>query len=259
MVEINNSNSLIRIYSRMVSCAFLALSTMTIGNFTSWQTTLVMLCLAVFYRITFSCYQDKTAVGRIFHAFLAIGLASCVFAKMLFLLPVLWIIVAVNLQAMTLRNFCASLLGLATPYWFLIAFAVMTDNVDGFVAHFTSLADFGKPFDITVLSLNSIINLAFVAVLNIIGTLHFVLNKLNDKIKTRTLYNIFIIMSLATVVFIAVQPQHADLLTSLLIVNTSPLIAHFTALTRGRWTNLTTIVIMIATLSLTFFNLWTAL
>ncbi len=259
MVEINNSNSLIRIYSRMVSCAFLALSTMTIGNFTSWQTTLVMLCLAVFYRITFSCYQDKAAVGRIFHAFLAIGLASCVFAKMLFLLPVLWIIVAVNLQAMTLRNFCASLLGLATPYWFLIAFAVMTDNVDGFVAHFTSLADFGKPFDITVLSLNSIINIAFVAVLNIIGTLHFVLNKLNDKIKTRTLYNIFIIMSLATVVFIAVQPQHADLLTSLLIVNTSPLIAHFMALTRGRWTNLTTIVIMIATLSLTFFNLWTAL
>jgi hypothetical protein len=66
-------------------------------------------------------------------------------------------------------------------------------------------------------------------------------------------------MSLATVVFIAVQPQHADLLTSLLIVNTSPLIAHFIALTRGRWTNLTTIVIMIATLSLTFFNLWTAL
>ena len=205
------------------------------------------------------CYQDKAAVGRIFHAFLAIGLASCVFAKMLFLLPVLWIIVAVNLQAMTLRNFCASLLGLATPYWFLIAFAVMTDNVDGFVAHFTSLADFGKPFDITVLRLNSIINIAFVAVLNIIGTLHFVLNKLNDKIKTRTLYNIFIIMSLATVVFIAVQPQHADLLTSLLIVNTSPLIAHFIALTRGKWTNLTTIVIMIATLSLTFFNLWTAL
>ncbi len=127
------------------------------------------------------------------------------------------------------------------------------------MAHFTSLADFGKPFDITVLSLNSIINIAFVAVLNIIGTLHFVLNKLNDKIKTRTLYNIFIIMSLATVVFIAVQPQHADLLTSLLIVNTSPLIAHFIALTRGRWTNLATIVIMIATLSLTFFNLWTAL
>lgn len=257
MVELNNTNALIRIFSRMVSCTFLALSTMCVFLYPSWIPMFIMLCVIAFYRLSFHCYQNNHSPGHIFHAYLFIGVASIAFVQILYFLPVLWFITIVYLQAFSFRTFIASLLGVITPYWFLIGYDVFFNNIDGFIDHFGQLAVYGPLADFSNLTLVHYISVGFIVLLAVIGTFHFWLTSSNDKIRTRTLYQVFIMMTVATLVFIVLQPQFIEELTGLLIINVSPLAAHFIALTRSKWTNISTIVLMILTLFITIFNLWT--
>ena len=60
MVELNNSFSLIRIYSRMVSCSFIVLTTAAMPLFKDLHVPVVTLCLVLFYTFSFQCYQGQT-------------------------------------------------------------------------------------------------------------------------------------------------------------------------------------------------------
>ena len=49
MVELNNSNSLIRIYSRMVSCSFMFMICSSVYLFSSLKGRIIEVCIALFY------------------------------------------------------------------------------------------------------------------------------------------------------------------------------------------------------------------
>ena len=121
MGQLNSVNALIRIYSRMIMCSFLVITCIATFLFSDIRTALVSLCSAIFYIFLFHCYQDKNSPGYIYYAYLAIGLASVFWVQILFFLPVLWVVTSTNILALNFRNFIASLLGVLTPYWFLLA------------------------------------------------------------------------------------------------------------------------------------------
>ena len=76
MMELNNANALIRIYSRMVSCSFIVFSTMAVFMFPSIQSAIIMLGFVGFYTFAFRCYQNTHAPGWTFYAFFCIGMSS---------------------------------------------------------------------------------------------------------------------------------------------------------------------------------------
>jgi hypothetical protein len=79
-----------------------------------------------------------------------------------------------------------------------------------------------------------------------------------DSFRIRLLFEIFIWMDLAAVVFLFLQPQHYDLLLRLLFINVAPLVAHFIVLTSTKATNVMFILITFVILVLTAYNiLWT--
>lgn len=119
MMELNNSNALIRIYSRMISCSFLVLTTMATFQFTSIRAAIVILCTVGYYIIAFRCYQDTQSQGWTFYAFLCVGLSSVVWVQTLLFVPMLWIIMRTNLLALSLRSFVSSIFGLVFPNLFL--------------------------------------------------------------------------------------------------------------------------------------------
>ena len=125
MAELNNSNSLIRIFSRMVSCSFLFMSVMAIFLLHSMQATIVQLCFIAFYLSLFKAYQNPRATGWVYYAFFAIGMASVVFIQILYFVPIMWILMIFNILAFGSRSFVASLLGLITPFTMFI-----TQDVD---------------------------------------------------------------------------------------------------------------------------------
>lgn len=260
MVELNNSNTLIRVYSRMVSCSFLVLTLMAAFLLPSIEGSVVGLSFIVFYLFFLRAYQDKQAVGSIYTAFLAIGVGSLFFVQLLYFLPVLWLLMGIRLNAMGWRTFFASLLGLITPYWFASCYYLYCLDYETPRDHFMALATFQplavpqlQSFDIVTIGI--ILTVGFVVILAFTGMIHFLRQSSRDKLRTQMVYEIFIYMTLFVLLFLLLQPQHYDFLLRLLIVNTATLIGHFIALTSTKITNIAFFVILFLVLLFTAFHL----
>lgn len=256
MMELNNVNALIRIYSRMVSCSFLVLAVMSQYLVVDVRCGIVQACFIAFYLFLFSAYQDNRAMGRVFYAFLMLGIASTMFVQILFFVPVVWVLLCTNLMVRSFRAFVSSLFGLLVPYWFMVAYYLYIDDVDSLLDHFLQIAQFGPVLGWMDMPVSHILTAAYVAILAVVGMIHFRLNNYKDKIRTRMLFEIFSVLALAVIVFIILQPQHIDYLLALLIVSTSPMIGHYIALTNTFITNISFYVMLVVTLIITFVNLW---
>ena len=255
MVELNNANALIRIYSRMVSCSFLVLTLMAAFLFPSIEGGIVGLAVIAFYVFFLQAYQDRMAVGPIYTAFLALGIASLFFVQIFYFVPLFWLLMAVRLQAFSLRTFCASLLGLITPYWFLAVYFLYQADYDTPQRHFAELVRFAQPAIIDIPQhTHQLVTFAFIVVLTFTGIIHFLRQRSKDKLRTQIIYELFLIVTLFTIVFLVLQPQHNDFLLRILIIHASIFIGHFIALTRTKVTNIAFIVIFILTLAITAFH-----
>lgn len=185
MVELNNRNALMRTYSRMVSCSFLALMTMAGLPQLSLKSSIVTMCFIAFYLIIWNCYQDKRSTGWTFYAFACIGLASMVFVQIGYFMPILWIMMMVFTLSFSVKTFFASLVGLIVPYWFAAGYFFYTDNIQGLADHFCEFINYSELFDYSQVTDHQVLNLSFVTLLTIIGSIHFIRTSYGDKIRTR--------------------------------------------------------------------------
>ena len=256
MMELNNVNALIRIYSRMVSCSFLVLAVMSQYLVVDVRCGIVQACFIAFYLFLFSAYQDNRAMGRVFYAFLMLGIASTMFVQILFFVPLVWVLLCTNLMVRSFRAFVSSLFGLLVPYWFMVAYYLYIDDIDSLLDHFLQIAQFGPVLGWMDMPVSHILTAAYVAILAVVGMIHFRLNNYKDKIRTRMLFEIFSVLALAAIVFMILQPQHVDYLLALLIVSTSPMIGHYIALTNTFITNISFYVMLVVALIITCVNLW---
>lgn len=257
MAVLNNNNALIRIFSRMVSCCFLVLSCMACYQFENLQGAFVQFCAIASYVIVFRSYQDNKAVGYLFFSYLCLGLASMAFVQILYFIPFLWLLTATQLNSLSWRTLASSLLGLLTPYWFAACWFLWQRDFTMLIEHFEALAQFQTLGNFHEVSLSQWLVFGFIFVLMMTGVIHFFRNSYKDKIRTRQLYGFFMAMALVVIVFMGLQPQHCNVLMPLLIVNASPIIAHFMALTYTKWTNIAFYVIVATSLLIMAYNVWT--
>ncbi len=256
MVALNNNNSLIRIYSRMVSCSFLVMTCAAPFLFASMQTAVTQMFFILFYLSLVRIYQDKKAPGIVFYSFASLGVVSLWFVQILYFVPFLWFLMAFNLMAFSHKMLWASVLGVIAPYWFLAGYYVWDGRIDALAEHFMRLGEFGALCDVSLLDTHRIATFAAFVVLAVIGIVHFLRGSYLDKIRTRMIYEIFVTMDLLTIVFIVLQPQHYDSLMPLITVNTSCLFAHYIALTKTRLTNIVFCLVCVGMLALTAYNLF---
>ncbi len=255
MVELNNRNSLMRTYSRMVSCCFLALVTAISLPAPSLTGNIVTLCTIAFYLILWTTYQDHLATGRTFYAFVFAGFASLACIQTGYLLPVLWMLMLFFVNSFSVRTFLASLLGVALPYWFVAGYFVYTENWQTPLAHFKDFIDYSGLLNYTQTTTHQVANVTFVTVLALLGTVHFLRNSYADKIRTRLIYESFIVMDFVTLAFMVLMPGCYDDLIGIMVVNTAPLVAHFITFTHTKITNIVFIAMLAGTALLLLFNL----
>ena len=264
MVEMSNSNALLRVRSRMVSATFLVLSSMVCCTFGSLPGGIVQLCCAATLIILFHTYQDKASPGWVYYAFLCLGLGTTVFAPLFFFLPALWLLMATQLQSLSWRTWAASLLGVATPYWFGALWFIYQRDFTPLAAHFAQLGRWGTGADgqplpyltqLLSLTVSQTAALALTTVLTLTGMLHFWLRSYEDKIRIRLLYGFFAVLWLLAVAMLAAQPQHYDVLMRLVVVCGSPFIAHYFTLTHSRLTNIVFCTSVVLAVALMLFSL----
>ena len=260
MVELNNSNALIRIYSRTVSAAFIILTCLACFLFSSLEGAIAQLSIVASLLTLFRTYQDKASVGWCFYTFLLLSLGSLVAVHILWFIPIYFIVTVFFIYSLSYRTFFASLLGLLLPYWFLTAWTLWKNGSDftPFIAHFTPLTEFQFPFDYLSLPLSYYLTFAYLVALCLTGIIHYLRTSFNDKIRIRQIFYSFIFMNITATVFTIIQPQHADLMLRMMIITASPVIAHFVSLTYTRITNIAFFVIIGSAFILTIFNLWSS-
>ena len=256
MMQLNNQNSLIRIYSRMVSCCFLIIVCAGGFLFPSIRASVTTLCFLTFLLLLFQTYQDKHSVGRTFYAFSMIGLLSLLHVRVLYFVPVFWLLMAFKVQSLSFRTFLSSVIGLLLPYWLLAPYLVWKGSLSSLMEHFEQLGWVTYPADYDILTTGQIAFFCLLVVFAVIGTVHFFRKRYQDKIRTRMLYDVFIIMLWLSLAMLAVQPQHDLLLFPVAVICVSPLVGHFLALTGTRWTNIAFFVVTALTLLLTIYNIW---
>ena len=261
-IELTNQNALLRVRSRMVSSTFIMLSCTASFLFPSMTGALVQMFLIGSLLFLFQTYQDPLAVGRTFYAFVGIGLASLAFVQTLWYVPLLWVLMATQLQALSWRSWLASVIGLTTPYWFALLWLLTPFSIpEGGGIDLTPLADH---FSLLVPQFSAahlsplaphFFPLLFTLLLAGMGMLHFWQYSFEDKIRIRLLYGFFIALTIYTLVLILVLPQQADVLMRILFIGTSPIIAHVMTFTSTRLSNILFFVAIAMDVALTVVSL----
>lgn len=194
MAELNNSYSLIRIYSRMVSCSFLVMTSMCLRLFPSAEVVVVQLTFIAFLLLIWRAYQNPGAVGWVFYAFLALGVSSIVFPKALLFVPVLWVLMGTNVLCLSARTLLASILGLLTPYWFFAAWLFYTNDLGMLAGHFASVVSFQPLFQFNGIDIHHLLTFGFILLVAVIGATHFLIYSYQDRIRIRLIYETFIVL-----------------------------------------------------------------
>lgn len=256
MVELNNAYALLRVRSRMVSSVFMALTCTMTFLFHSLTGGLVQLFTIASLLLLLSTYQNKQSLGRIFYAFLLLGIVSMMSVQTLLLVPLLWVLMGTQLQSLSWRGLMATLIGLATPYWFVCVWFAYQLDFTPLADHFSSIVIFEPlPTAYATLTVGHWLTFILTTVLTVTGVIHFLNNSIDDKIRTRLNYGLFTWLSAACLLFTVIQPQHFDPLMRIAVVCTSPIVAHFLTLTSSRITNIAFFVIAGVTLAVTIANL----
>ena len=239
----------------MVSCSFIMMVCMSTFLMKSASAMLLSIFVVMSFITAFLTYQDKSSMGRTFYSFLSLGLATLIEVRLLYFAPVMWIAMFFYLRSLTVRIFISSLFGLACPYWFISLYLIYMNDFTLAESHFTQLVKFGDIADFSQVPPSALVSICFVTILSVTGIIHYIRNRINDKTRTRMLYNTFILFNIATIVFLIIQPQLYMPLLTILIVVSSPLIAHFIALTHTWITNMSFKAIAITALALTIINI----
>ena len=256
MVEINNSNALLRVRSRMVATTFLFLSCMYVSGFHSLIDNLGQVGFIATILLLFTTYQEKDSSGKTYYAFLFLAASSLLYAEYLYYVPLLWILMISRLQSFSWRTFIASILGVITPYWFVSLWLFYIWDFTPLTRHLSDLDTFIFPADYLAVTTEQWLVFVFIIIISIAGIIHFWKYSYEDKIHIRQLFGFFIAINLLTLLFIAIQPHLYNALIRIAIISASPIAAHFLTLTSSKLSNIAFFVILTLCILITAANTW---
>lgn len=256
LVEMNNRNQLIRVRSRMVSSVWLVMLAAIPAMQTFSPLMLVTAALALAYFLLFRTYQAKGIETTTFHYAVMIGLASVFVPKLIVCMPLFLWHQTVFLRSMTLRAFCASLVGALFPFLPFAAWAAITEDASFFVDWYASLCRWQPLTQQAYLSLSvqQVASWGLPTLLTLFGFIHYLSTSNDDKIQVRMFLYIICVQWFVLQTCVCLQPRYVELFMPLLAVTGAPLVAHFFALTHSWLTNALFVLSVIAFGALAYLN-----
>ena len=236
LVELNNRNGLLRLRSRMVSSTF-ALLIGALPLFHTWSASLLpTLCLALAYFPLFGSYQKTSSSGDAFHVGLIVSVGSLAYPPFILLLPVMLLGMAVPLRSLSFKSLLAGIVGGLAPYWCYAGWAVWQDDASECFSPFAAAFHFPLP-SYSAVPLPLLLSFGFVFLLALLSTIHYFRTAYNDKIRTRMFYDVIVMNEALITLGLVLVPTDSNALFPLFVMNSSPLIAHYLSLARGRFMN----------------------
>ena len=250
-----NGNALMRIRTWMVPATFIFLSGVVwlLHPFRPVQLGVVCYALSQYY--LFRAYQEYHAERQAVISFMFLGAASLFFPPLLFLAVSYYVALLVQLRALTFRTLLAGLLGLFVPLELYAAVLFFSGSLDPLLLYVEQLSSF-EPLSLPSWSLVQCVNLVYVFLLFLVGCLHYSYTNFNDKIRIRMCFYIIIVQSMILYAFLALQPQHFELLLPFIVLESSPVIGHYLTFSKGKVASFFFVLTVILGLAVVAFNVW---
>ena len=257
MVLLNNTFSLIRVFSRTVSSSFLMFSCLMIWLLDSTQGALFQILFILHYLFLLACYQQRDNAGFAYFAFACLSLCSLFMPKIILLAPFTIICLLTFLMCGSRKNLVASLLGLLTPYWCWLAWALQqAGDMQSLTDHLLQMVSFTMPHPEQLFTTYHAIPLCILIISSIAAIFHFLYTYSADKFKTKMLYGIFIMMMACDAVMLICIPDQHDFIFRMMIVNASPLIGHMLTFATSRLSTIIFCVVAPLLAILTLVMIW---
>ena len=258
LVECNNRNSLLRVRSRMVGSTYLLfVMACPALHSASWQYLPAAAILLAYFAL-FSTYGNPHAEGRVFHIFLAIGIACLFYAPLVLLVPVLLFSLAVHIRIMTLRTFGAALLGFLVPFWLLFGYTLWTGELGAFLSYVQEVWQW-RPSGLAGVPAWAVGSCGIIGFLSFVSSCHYLRTAFNDKIRTRMYFYAILMVHAVLLLLLILRPVDYAILLPLLAMNSAPLVGHHLTLARRRGSELwfyTCLLLLLVLLVANYFELW---
>lgn len=254
LAELNISQVLLRVNSRIMSIVFGALVSTCIFIHSFCPGMVMMVCVLLSYFGLFSSYQLENSSTRIYSTFLYLSIASLTFPKALWLLPIYWPSMYM-LRTCNIRSVIASVLGLLTPYWIVGTIAFCTDKMPSFWNTFGQFYRFHWG-GYTTLSTATWVMIGLTFIMFMIGVCDFFVRIYMDKNRTRNIYYVIILHGFAYFLLLILQPIHAQAIMPLILLSTSIMAGHYIANGESSLSNILTSIISATILIVFVLNTW---
>lgn len=254
MIETNTAFTLIRTRSALPVCIYgwIASSLIFLHPFdwTDWVPLAFILSVHQFFR----SYESPSPTNAVFHAFLLVSLGSLALPQFLIYALLLWGSM-VPFRAMNGKSFLASLIGLATPYWFLFGYAFCSGRMPVFFAPLQEMIQL-YPMDYSQLPSVEIVSWVVITVFLLISSIHYGQIAYMDKTRTRIYHSFLAYAGGWTTLLSVLQPVHLHTWMSIQLICMAFLTGHLFSLTRNRFSGILFIVTFVSFILLTSFLLW---
>ncbi len=236
LIELNTAFSLIRTRTAFHACLYVFFSTMCffLHPFRLLVALPLLFLLALFP--LFRSYESGRPVGYAFNAFFCIGLGSLLFPQLLFFVP-LFYLGTIGFRSFSFKSFCAGLIGLAVPYWFLFGHAFFHDRMELFYRPWQELV-YIQTGGYAAWDTERIVSGLAITLLSWGSTFRYFRVSHLDKVRTR-FFLYFLIAVEAWIYLLGIwQPRLFDALLSLQLVVGSVLVGHLSVLARSRFSGI---------------------
>lgn len=254
LIALNNAFGIIRTRASFQTVVYLLLATVLCADlYTPRAGDVVAVLFVVSLFFLFRSYRHPASSTHLFVAAACLGVGSLAVPPVLFLLPCYWI-GAYTFQSLTARSFLASVVGVALPYWFLLAHACWHGQMELFTAPFLDLAAVRPPLE--GLDARRLCQWGYLFVLYAAAAGRFFAKGYEDKIRTRCFLRFFILVSFCLFVYLVLQPLAGEALVPLLAVCVSILAGHLFVLSHGRAAGLFFVLALAGIAALFVLDLW---
>lgn len=254
LIELNTTFALIHTRTTLPSALFLTLYAFCpfLHAYTP-AVWLPVLFLGILFAL-FQSYEAFYASTPVYHAFLLLGLGSLAIPPVLYLIPLIYIAMG-DLRSFSARTFFAGLVGIATPYLFLLSYHLYLGNLES--ACDTLLSSFRPmPIDYSILSLEQAVSGGIVLLIILICSVRSLMATYQEKVQTRIMLRTLLILEAGILLLLLLQPHLFNALFPLLIALGALPCGHLFAQTYNRFTRIFFSTALLLILMLGLFNLW---
>ncbi len=255
LYKLSLANDLIRVRSWMIPSVYLLISAAT--HFVLIL-DLALSCvpfyvLSIFFLM--KCYQQEHVERWIFPSFLFLYIGCLFFHPLVWMIPIFLIVVVVQLHAMSIRSLSAAILALLTVAEGAFIYLYLSNQSEILKTILSELMMFRLPF-LTDLTLDEMLCFIILMFLYVIAMVHYFSSSNDDKIQTRTCFNILIFINLSMLAIFIFRPQDANITLQLLLSGMSPVIAHYFVFSKGFIANIMFVYSLILLILLYIIGTW---